>query len=318
MKSMEEAAEMVVRTCLNIHKGETFLIISDTETEDIGKAIFYAGIEIGAETFLLVMKPRSRHGEEPPEVVGKIWESVDVYVAPTKFSLSHTQARRKATENGARGATMPGITKEIFCEAFSVDYMEIKKFNEKLKKILMDAKSVRVVTRRGTNVTFNIEGRMVFADDGILAKSGDFGNLPAGEVFVAPREGSTNGTVVIDGSIASIGKVRSPVVVTIEDGYVTHIEGGSEAEKLREMLESVGRKEAYNVAELGIGTNPSARIVGNILEDEKAGKTVHIAFGDNSTIGGKVHAGIHLDGVILDPTIIVDDRIVLENGNWRV
>jgi len=311
-------AETVVKTCLGVKPGEKFLVITDTVKREIGEAIFEVGLEVGSEAILVVMRPRTRHGEEPPEPIAEMWRHVDVFVAPTEYSLSHTQAREAATESGARGATMPGITPEMFIETLSVDYSIIKKNNEVMKKALQGGKTARVTTKLGTDITLSIEGREILTDDGILHERGAFGNLPAGEVFVAPVEGTANGVIVVDGSLAGIGLVKEPVKIVVKDGFAVDISGGEEAEKLKEILASVGKKEAYNIAELGIGTNISAKLVGNILEDEKVYKTVHIALGDNSTIGGKTKAGVHIDGLIKNPTLTIDGKVLIKDGEWQI
>jgi leucyl aminopeptidase (aminopeptidase T) len=154
------------------------------------------------------------------------------------------------------------------------------------------------------------------SDDGLIHEKGSFGNLPAGEVFVAPVEGSANGILVIDASVAGIGILERPIEVTVENGFATKIEGSSQGEKLQNMLSSVGMREAFNMAELGFGTNPNASVIGNVLEDEKAFGTIHIAFGDNSTIGGLIKAGIHVDAILTKPTVSVDGEFILKNGIW--
>lgn len=315
---LKKAADMVVKTCLGVRAGEKFLVITDTESEIIGRTIAERGWEVGAETILVVMKPRTRHGEEPPEPIAIMWPKADVFIAPTKYSLTHTQARKKATETGARGATMPMITVDIFVEGMSVDYNIVKTNCDELLRVLKDCREIRITSPLGTDLKFIVEGREFIADTGILTQRGSFGNLPAGEVFVAPLEGTANGVVVFDSAIAGIGTLKAPVKVLIKDGFATEFEGGDEAGRLKQLLSSVGMKEAFNVAEFGIGTNPGAKIVGNILMDEKVYRTVHIAFGDNSTIGGRVKAGIHLDGIITRPTVYVDDKVIIKDGEWLI
>ncbi|RLG88314.1 MAG: aminopeptidase [Thermoprotei archaeon] len=317
-KKLRKAAEVTVKTCLGVKPSEKFLVITDTETEVIGRAIAEVGWDIGAETIYVVMKPRTRHGEEPPEPIAVMWPKVDVFVAPTKYSLTHTQARKKATEAGARGATMPMITVDIFIDGMSIDYSVVKENCDKMLRALKGAKEIRVTSPLGTDIKFIVEGRNFIADTGILTERGAFGNLPAGEVFIAPIEGTANGVIVFDGAIAGIGTLKTPVKVTVKDGYAIKFEGGDEAKKLEKLLASVGKKEAFNIAEFGIGTNPGAKIVGNILMDEKVYKTIHIAFGDNSTIGGKVKAGIHIDGIITKPTVYVDGKVIIKDGEWLI
>lgn len=317
-KNYQKAAEVVIKKCLSVKPDETFLVITDTEKLNIANALFKKGIEVGAETLMVIMKPRTRHGEEPPKPIAEMWKHVDVFIAPTTYSLTHTQARKKAIEIGARGATMPGITEDMFVRTLSIDYEIVKNNVEKLYKVLRDVKEVRVLSDKGTNLTLRIDGRPLHKDTGIYNKPGDFGNLPAGEIYVAPLEGTANGTIIFDGSIASIGLLKEPVRITVKDGYAIRISGKEEAEKLKRILEKVGKKEAYNIAELGIGCNPAAKIIGNVLEDEKVYGTVHIALGDNSTFGGTVIAGIHLDGIITKPTLIADGRKIIENGKLLI
>ncbi|MDI6819579.1 MAG: aminopeptidase [Candidatus Hodarchaeaceae archaeon] len=313
---MKEAADAAVKTCLNVKQGETFLVITDTEKENIGKALFEAGLDVGAEALLALMKPRTRHGEEPPRAIAELWKSVDVFLVPTRFSLTHTQARKNATDAGARGATMPGITEEMFLETMGIDYVKVQENCEKMKRVLEGAKEIRVKSRLGTDVVFSVEGRSPVMDTGMLHRSSDFGNLPAGEVFIAPVEGTANGVIFFDGSVAEVGVLTEPMKVEVKDGNAVRVSGGG-AEQFKKILERAG-KEAYNIAEIGVGCNFGARIVGNILEDEKVYETIHIAFGDNSTIGGKVKAGIHLDGLIKKATLIVDGREAIKDGKWLV
>lgn len=319
--SLDKAAETVVKTCLNVKPEEVFLVITDTEKEKIGRAIFEAGLRVGCEAILAVMKPRTRHGEEPPAPIAEMWSHVDVFAAPTSFSLTHTQARKNATARGARGATLPMITEEIFVETMSVDYYEVKKKCEQMKSAFEGVRQVEVRSQLGTKLTMSVEGRERLIDTGILHEKGAFGNLPAGEFFIAPVEGTANGVAILDGSIAGVGVLKEPVRVEVKDGYAVNIAGGEEAEKLKQILSSAPeayRKEAYNIAEIGVGCNFGARIVGNILEDEKVYGTVHIAFGDNSTIGGKTVAGIHIDAMITKPTLLADGREIIKEGEWQI
>lgn len=321
MADLMSVARRVLESNLGLRSGEVFLVITDTERERIGRALFEAGLELGAEAVLAVMRPRSRNAEEPPWVIAEAWRRADAFLAPTKYSLTHTQARKAATDAGARGATMPGITEDIFVRTLSIDYREtVIPLGERLLRVLRGASRVRITTDSGTDVTFSVEGREFHLDSGVYDKPGSWGNLPAGEVYVAPLEGTGEGRVVFDSSLSGgIGLLKEPVTVTVKRGRAVSIEGGREAEKLKEILESVGKSEAFNFpAEFGIGCNPAARVVGVVLEDEKVYGTVHLAFGDNSTFGGVVRAGVHIDGVIGRPTVEVDGEVVIERGKWLV
>ncbi len=312
---LESGARIVLEQCLAIKPGERVLIVTDTKKERIGRALFSKAIELGSEAIMLTMLPRSRHGEEPPGLVAEAMKRADVVICPTEYSLTHTQARREACEAGARIATMPGITEEMFSEgAMTADYRELAEITAKAAELLTKAEAARI-ENGGKSLALSLRGRRALASTGLIHKPGEFGNLPTGEAYIAPVEGTANGELIVDGSIAGIGVLKSPLHIEVEDGIAVGIHGDSAAE-----LERIlgGGTEARNIAELGIGTNKKARLIGIALEDEKIYGTAHIALGDNSTFGGTVRAGVHIDCILLRPTIYLDDEKVVEGGRLRV
>ncbi len=273
-----------------------------------------SGLE-GVETDFLVYPLTGRHGAEPPDYVGEAMASYDVVVAITSFSLSHTNAREKATRAGARIASMPGFTIDMFMPGgpMDVDYKRVSMFSRKLAEYLEGAKTIRVVTEKGTDIVFSVEGRKWDVDDGIYDKPGLWGNLPAGEVFIAPVEGTANGKIVVEAGWYP--GLKNDMAIYVKDGLVVDVKGGgSIGEKLRQLLgldkgeNSDVYKARRNIAEFGIGTNPNARRPDNILEAEKILGTVHIAIGDNKHFGGIIEADIHEDFIIPRPTVYVDDE----------
>jgi leucyl aminopeptidase (aminopeptidase T) len=198
------------------------------------------------------------------------------------------------------------------------DYSKIAERTYKVSEILDKGKIARITTPLGTDLEMSIEGIVPISSTGLIDQPGKGGNLPSGESFLMPVEGSSNGVAYIDGSLAGIGKITDlPVKVTIRDGYAVDFQGGEQASLLQQQLEPLG-KEARNIAELGIGTNHEARITGMILEDEKVMGTVHIAFGNNISMGGTVSVGIHIDGVIQNPTVYIDSFKLLDNGKLTI
>ncbi len=184
----------------------------------------------------------------------------------------------------------------------SADYPAIMDMAFYMKSRLDSVNEVRLTTNLGTDIVFNVKGCDWRVDHGICHEPGSSSNLPAGEVFVAPKDG--NGVFIVDGSMSGLGILYSPLTIKIEDGLATDITGESSGTFI-EMIDSVG-PPGRNLAELGIGINPAAHLIGNVLEDEKVAGTVHVALGDNSTFGGNVVAGIHLDGIITKPTVYLD------------
>ena len=300
--------------CFGVKSGEIVLIVVDTSTpSSISKSLFEAAKDMGCEVIIMTMVPRMRHGEEPPRAVSEAMLNSDVVIAPTTMSLTHTQARINATTKGVRIASMPGITENMMRSGgITADCRIINdlamKWNERLKNI----PEVRVVTESGTDITFDLDGCTWMMDTGMCQEKGSSSNLPAGEMYIAPKD--ANGIFIVDGSMSGFGILDEPLKITVRNRYVTLIEG-KHAEKLVSMLDAVGEK-ARNIAELGIGINPEANLIGNVLEDEKVGGTVHIALGDNSCFGGDVIAGIHLDGIIKKPVLFLDgEKFILSHDN---
>jgi len=316
MDEIKPAALVAARDCMAIKPGEKVLVITDEPLRNIGYALWEASKQLAAEAIITEIIPRQSNGEEPPDAVAEMMKIVDVALIPTSMSLSHTDARREASRKGVRIATLPGITEEAMIRTLSADYYEIAARSKKLADILSRGSIVRIITDRGTDVELSIEGRVGFADTGLNHNPGDFSNLPAGEGYISPVEGKSTGVIVFDGSMAGVGILRNEIIrVEVTDGFASQIDGENGAKKLLSIMKPLG-KLAFNLAELGIGTNDKARITGSVLEDEKVIGTVHIAFGDNRSMGGFVKVASHLDGVIMNPSVYVDDELILEEGKF--
>ena len=312
-KNLEEAAQIAIRQCMAVKKNENVLIIVDQANCRIGQSLFNEARKVGAEVVLMEMTPRLNDGNEPPLLVAEAMKSADVILIPTSKSLSHTSARMEASEKGARIATLPGITAEMMVRTLCADYKNIAKLSQKIANILNKGKIAHLTTPAGTDLTMNIEGRIAEADTGLNDFTGAFSNLPAGEAYVSPKEGTSQGTLVIDGAMGGIGVLTEPIKMTVKNGLVTNIFGNEQAEKLQKLLSAHG-KDAFNIAELGVGTNDKAIITGKILEDEKVLGTVHVALGNNIGFGGNVSVPIHLDGILMNPTLEVDGKIIIKDG----
>ncbi len=295
-----------VMECFGVKRGESVLIVVDTSTPpSIQKSLFDAAKDIGCEVMVLTMQPRSRHGEEPPPAVAEAMMNADVVIAPTTLSLTHTQARINACKAGARIASMPGITENMMSSGgITADCCKLNEIALTWNKRLANVREVRVVTESGTDIVFDLDGCTWRMDTGLCHEKGCSSNLPAGEMYIAPKNAS--GVFVVDGSLSGFGLLDSPIEITVRNRYATSVKGKL-ADKLEAMLDRIGEK-ARNIAELGIGINPEAKLIGNVLEDEKVGGTVHIALGDNSCFGGDVIAGIHLDGIIKKPVLLLDGK----------
>ncbi|MGB9792192.1 MAG: aminopeptidase [Thermacetogeniaceae bacterium] len=315
---LQRACQILARDCLDIKNDETVLIVVDDESKELGEILEKNVRQYAKEVILIKMKTRSRNGEEPPLLVAEAMSLAEVVIAPTTKSITHTEARRRACQKGARVASMPGIDLDMLTRTLNADYNAIQALTHKLTDLLTKGKMVEVSSALGTKITFAITGRQAIADTGMIKNPGDFGNLPAGEAYIAPLERTAEGVIVFDGMIAGIGRLEQPIKATIEEGKLVKAEGGIAAEVLIEMLAKVGKEEAYNLAEFGIGTNDKAMITGKILEDEKVIGTIHFAFGDNTSMGGMVKVPIHVDGVVTKPTVKIDDNLIMVEGQLLI
>lgn len=302
LPDLSAITKSVLQNNLALNQDESFLVVTDRKLFPLGMAFFLAGQDITPKARLTTINIPESHGSEPHPDVANLIRKHDVSLLVTTRSLSHTKARTAATENGARIASMPGLTEDMALRALPVDPNRLKKDNDMLIASL-DGSTVQLTTELGTDLTFSIKGQRWTSDHGFYAEKGAFGNLPAGEVFIAPVEGTANGKLVIDASVAGLGKVDKPVIMEFEDGLLTAIEGGDIAGRLGDLLES---DQHRNLAEFGIGTNPLARITGNVLEDEKVKGTCHLALGNNIHFGGTVDVPFHVDCVLTDPSIAID------------
>ncbi|MGD8351679.1 MAG: aminopeptidase [Nitrospirota bacterium] len=255
---------------------------------------------------ILRKKARPRQMEEAERILRRRKRSaVSAVVALSFYSTSHTAFRRLLTTAcGGRYASMPIFEAPMLEGAMNVDWKALARRTGAVAGAVNSFDTVRVTTPNGTDITLSKKTRQAHADTGILTKPGSFGNLPAGEVYLAPLEGTARGTLVLEW--APTRELSSPVRLTIKEGLVTSVQGNEEfALELERKLSE--RPENRNLAELGIGTNDRATRPDNILESEKILGTVHFALGDSSSFGGRVHTPFHQDFVFFLPTVVLSD-----------
>ncbi len=313
---LDRAVKTVVRQCMGIAPGEEVLVVCNPGTEEIGALMRIEAQGEGAEATLAVIAERDSHAAEPPQPVAAAMAAADVVLAPTIQSLSHTAARKKASEAGVRIGTLPGVTEEMLGRLMAGDLEEVRRRGWAVVTALNRGSEARITCPNGSDLRIGLEGRLGIVDAGELGSKGAFGNLPCGEGFIAPLEGTTEGTLVVDGSIAGVGLLETPVSLTVREGHLVEA-SGEDGAKLLELLTLHG-EDGTNVAELGIGTNEEAILTGNILEDEKILGTCHIAFGASAAIGGTVQVPVHLDCVVLEPTVEIDGETIVASGDLLV
>jgi leucyl aminopeptidase (aminopeptidase T) len=314
MSDLDRAVRAVVRDCLGVKQGEEVLVVCNPTTQHLGERLRLEAADAGAEAVLAVMAERASHAAEPPRCVGEAMAACDVLLSPTVQSLSHTTARKRATEAGVRAATLPGVTEDMLARLMSADMEGLRRKGHAVAEALDRAAEARITDANGTDLRLGLSGRRAIPDAGELTEPGAFGNLPCGEGFISPVTG--DGTLVVDGSLAGIGLAEEPVVLVVEGGHLTSARGG-QGMAFMELLMEHG-EDGTNVAELGIGTNEKARLTGETLEDEKIGGTCHVAFGASAGIGGTVQVPVHLDCVVMKPTVELDGEPIVREGELLI
>jgi len=306
------AGRNVMKQCLAVKPGESVLIVTDPARTNLAGIFETAAREITDKVEVVSFTGQTENAQEPPELVAAKMKAANIALLVTSLSISHTKARKDACAAGCRIASMPGISADIIKRTLTADYTQIAKLSTKLAKILTQAKSANLTSPAGTDLSFNLSGRTALADTGLYLKPGSWGNLPAGEACIGPLENKTQGRLVIDGALAGI-ELDRPVEITIKNGFAVKITGGQAALKFIKSLNQAGTA-AFQVAELGIGTNPLAKLSPNVLEAEKVYGTCHVALGNNLSYGGRINVPFHSDGIILNPTLQIDGKIIIKSG----
>ncbi len=309
MSDMVKGAKNALKVVLDAHAGDRVLIVTDRQKEDIGKAFEGGAKELGAYVTMYLLPEEERPLKEIPDELRKLVVSNHIIINAFSGLGDETPFRIKLlkieTASKARVGHAPGISKEMMTDGpMNADYSEVSKNVDKVMDLFKDAEWVKITTDKGTDILLYIEGR-AFATD-VNIKPGTFGNLPAGEVWCAPVEDAANGVIIVDGSIGDIGQVPKPLRIEVKNGRIVKLECEDNAlvKRVNELQEI--DDEAKVIGELGIGLNPRARITGLLLEDEKAGRTAHIAFGNNEDMdGGENKSKTHRDFLFHRPTMVV-------------
>jgi len=309
-----QSAEKLAREVIHVKKEHKVLVVTDYEKLKVGNAFALTCRGLGAETVIAIMPLTGEHGNEPPATIAAAMKAADIVFAPTTHAITHTRARLEAFAAGAKVVILRGVTEDMLVKgAMTVDFQELKKRTQAIAQVLTGASEIRVTSDAGTDVTFSVAGRNAFSLDGFFHDDYGFATLPPGEAPICPVEGTTNGTLVFDYSMDGIGKLNQPLKLEVEKGEVVSVSGGVEDVQF---LEQIFARDATarNIAEFAIGTNPNARLIGNLAEDKKLAGTVHFAIGDNESLGGVVRSSIHLDGLMLKPTVLADQQPLVQKG----
>jgi len=313
---MRKVAGNALTHVLGARPGEHLLIVTDEHRIEIGNAFYEAGERQGMEGRLFVLGDNERPLTDLPHDLRRALEGahvmVSVFVGYPEETPFRVELLRTAASAGIRTGHGPGISDDMMLEgAMRVDFRDLADIGDRMVDGLRGAARAHLTSPAGADIWFSTRGRAFESD--VRIPPGKFGNLPNGEVRVAPVETEARGTLVCDSTIGDLGKVPGPVSIEVVDGRIASI-SGDDADLVTRIQELTSvDEEASLIGELGIGINPAARVIGNMLEDEKAVGTVHVAFGNNIEMGGTNGSRTHRDFHLLRPTLTIE----FEDGRTR-
>ena len=309
MTSGNAGARKLVHVNGRVQKEDRVVVVTDYTMRDIAELVIAEAREVGAEVTTCVMPVREHDGQEPPAPAAAAMREASVIFSPVRYSITHTRAMRAALDAGARAILMTAYTEDLLeCPALmETDFEGQADLCERVGDAFTRGGSVRLTSPKGTDLTFSIEGRTANVLTNI-PEPGQLAPVPDIEVNVVPVTGSAEGRLIADASVPylGIGVLEEPIVCEVTAGYIREMTGGVQADVLRADLESHADPNCFNVAELGVGLNPNARLSGAMLDDEGVLGTIHIGIGTSFTLGGEIMAPTHYDLLMWGPTIEVD------------
>jgi len=330
-------AKQIVQRCLGLSKGQNLLIFADETTSDLS-AILAESAEDVAVQATIIFVPVSLQRRIPTEIDLSLLAQGAAREARAILTCVNSSPDCLAFRNHiletqwsarTRIGHMPGANLNVLTLA-NVDFNTLIAECHAIETALARGRTLEFLSQAysGTEyrLTVNIGGwdRLPVASDGVIS-DGVWGNVPSGETYIAPIEGTAEGSIVINGSIPGMPiKPGEEIVIHFENGRIASIE--SESSHIVHYLQDTQIKRALdagdenwrNLAEIGIGLNPAVdQLTGNMLFDEKAEGTAHIALGSNSYMGGRVDSVIHCDMVVRSPTILVDGKAIIQKGGVR-
>ena len=316
---MMEGARKILEVCCGLRAGERVTIVTDFAMGGrIAEVLAASCAERGADPVVVWMTPRDVDGAEPPPAVAAAMAEAELVLTPVRRSISHSAATRAALARGARVLALSDFREEMFWEGgIRADFPAIRPTCDAVARRLTGAREAHLTSPAGTDVRMDLRGRPGNSHACIVRQPGAFSAFPNIEANIAPVEGSSEGVIVFDGSIPNfrLGVLREPVRLEVRRGMIAGIAGGQQAQRLEGLLRGRGNLEVYNIAQLAVGLNPEcAELTGQLTNDHGALGTAHIGIGTSENLGGHVRAGLHFDGILRRPTLTLDGKTILEDG----
>ena len=329
----------------NVKKGGKVLILTDTKA-DQRKTEVVACVcrEVGAEVTIIVMEVRELPNQEPPRAVVEAMKASDIVFANLFYTVSHTNARFEAMKTGTRYMGMYDSSIDALAsEGARFPAEIIFAVTKKVAEQWWNGKTIHITCDKGTDIRAKItdpannlagwEGCCCpLGEKPYLGKDkenfpevgyrGLFGNFAGGFGVVGMWPNWTaEGVIYFDCAHTFPGRLKTPVKYTVEKGRVVKFEGDPEQVRFYErILERFGPNAAH-LAEFMIGLDPKARIYlddPTHMEAHRHAGCLHCAIGQSVDAKRSVSPGIHLDNLIIEPTIKIDNQICVDKGKLMV
>jgi leucyl aminopeptidase (aminopeptidase T) len=316
---LAKAARTIVEYICNLRKGEEVLIYADTAADlVVAKHIAEAAHAAGGTVSLVLYETRPEVDLEPPAPLAAAMKEAALIIELAEKYLIHTKAYLEALKT-ARILCLTGMTQEMMKRCIAdVDYPEMLAFGDALVGVLRRGNRMEIKTPAGTDLRFELGGRLVEHNAGRIFKPGEESFL-GGQASWYPLERTINGTIVFDGSIwppEDLGLLKQPVRLEIKGGEIKEIKGGPEAKRFRSWLESFDDPKMFRIAHFSYGFNPGARLSGKILEDERVFGCIEVGIGSQVPSFEVGPASAHTDGIMLNPTLVLDGEVIEEEGRF--
>ena len=315
-------ADVTINTLMKPEPGDPLLIIVDTTNDmNLAHACLGAALRAGADAQLMVL-PRYVSGSatDPGPIFSDAVRASKIVLAFCG-GVVRAPAMIEARAKGTRLLSSPTINKGniedyVIRALLDIDHEAMLR-NAQRAADLWDATDIsRVTSPQGTDVSYQLAPRKSVIGDGALSEDGEADFFPGAQVNIAPVEETINGTIVIDASDSIQGVVHTPYSFTMEKGVITAVEGGKEADVMRDYLETRNDDTIYKLCHASIGLNPQAGISGNMIEDERMLAALDFGFGyQDPSMGGTVGLSpYHMDIMLATPTIYLDGKEMSGGG----
>ena len=315
---MMRGVRKILEVCCALKAGERVVIVTDFEMGRIAELLAAGVAEMGADPVVVCMSPREVDGAEPPPPVAAAMVEADLVLTPVSRSISHAAATKAALARGARVLALSDFRQEMFYEGgVRADFAAVRATCDRVSRLLTEAREAHLTSAGGTDVRMDLRGRTGNSHSCIVHEPGVFSAFPNIEANISPVEGTSEGVIVIDGSIPNfrLGVMREPVRFEVRRGVIAGMSGGEQAGRLEGLLRGRGNLAVYNIAQLAVGLNPECKeLTGQMTNDHGALGTAHIGIGTSENLGGHTRAGLHMDGILRRPTLRLDGKVVLDDG----